>query len=251
MLVLVLAMAAGAIVLGGSSRTRVPAFAGLTRAQVVTRARAAHVRPAFTTTYADRRTGTAIAQRPRPGVRAADGARVTVTLSRGPAPVAVPLVVSEDATDAQSRLTALGLRYRVQTVPAPGIAAGTVSDQQPAAGQSAPVGSLVVLSVAEEPQWRPLTSFDGRRSVVFRIRGDRWRVVYRMAYQGVCTFIFFCSGPHARVADLSSGAAVADFGLNSGSGQIETVHSGPGLYQVDVTPGGDTATWSLEVEDYY
>jgi hypothetical protein len=29
------------------------------------------------------------------------------------------------------------------------------------------------------------------------------------------------------------------------------MRSGPGVYEIRVTPGADTAHWSLNVEDYY
>ena len=41
------------------------------------------------------------------------------------------------------------------------------------------------------------------------------------------------------------------FGLGEGSAQTRVFPSGPGLYQIKVTPGSDTAQWSIHVEDYY
>ncbi|MGA2012319.1 MAG: PASTA domain-containing protein, partial [Solirubrobacteraceae bacterium] len=250
-LVLLASMVAAAIVIGAHGSTRVPVLTGLRRAAAGARARRAHLTVRFTAAYAHARVGTAIAQRPAAGIRVADAAGVTVTLSRGPAPVEVQLLVGEDAVDAAARVRRLGLTPAVAQVPAPGIAPGTVVAQSPAGGHSAAAGSRVVLSVAEVPQWRPVTTFSGRQSVVFRIRGDRWRAIYRMAFQGTCTFIFFCSGPNARVADITTATTVAGFGLNDGGDQIRTFATGPGLYQIDVTPGGDDADWSVEVQDDY
>jgi hypothetical protein len=72
-----------------------------------------------------------------------------------------------------------------------------------------------------------------------------------MAYQGMCTFIFFCSGPDVAITRAGSGSEVADFGLSDGGRQTRVLHSGPGTYQLDVSPGADTARWSLWIEDYY
>jgi hypothetical protein len=85
---------------------------------------------------------------------------------------------------------------------------------------------------------------------VFRIQGQQWRVVYRMGYVGTCTLIVFCSGPSARVRDLDTGQATG-FDLNNGSGQTQTFGSGPGQYRIEVQAGNDTASWSIEIQDYY
>jgi hypothetical protein len=109
----------------------------------------------------------------------------------------------------------------------------------------------VRLSVAEAPQWRNVTSFDGRDSGPIQIRGKHWRIIYRMGFQGTCTWILFCSGPTARVVDAGTGQYVAGFGLQNGSNQAQTFNTGPGTYQLQVTPGGDHAGWSVQVQDYY
>jgi hypothetical protein len=64
-------------------------------------------------------------------------------------------------------------------------------------------------------------------------------------------FSFLCSGPSASVDNLKTGAAAAHFDLGSGSGETQVVSSGAGLYEVSVTPGSDSASWSIKVEDYY
>ena len=43
-----------------------------------------------------------------------------------------------------------------------------------------------------------------------------------MAFQGTCTWIFFCSGPTARLIDAGTGQTVRGFGLSDGSGQTQT-----------------------------
>jgi hypothetical protein len=112
----------------------------------------------------------------------------------------------------------------------------------------------VALSVAETPSWRPLTSLSGNagaHTVPFSIRGTRFRIVYHMSYNGLCELIFFCNGPTAQVANLKTGATVSQFGLKDGGTQTEVVQSGAGLYQVSITPGSDSASWSLVVDDDY
>ena len=72
-----------------------------------------------------------------------------------------------------------------------------------------------------------------------------------MSYVGTCTLIFICFGPSAQVVDLGGGAHGAVFNLNNGDSELRAFQSGPGVYQIKVTPGSDTAQWSMEVEDYY
>ncbi len=114
-------------------------------------------------------------------------------------------------------------------------------------------GATVSLRVAEWPRWQPVTRMagDGARSDSFRIHGHKWRLVYSMGYNGSCSWVVFCSGPSATVAGDSGGSSATGFDLNSGSDQTQTFSSGPGVYQVSVTPGADNARWSMVVEDYF
>ena len=92
---------------------------------------------------------------------------------------------------------------------------------------------------------------DGGRSVAFRVRGSEWRITYRMSFDGTCSLIFFCDGPNARIVRSADGSGVDTFGMSDGGEQSEVVKSGPGVYQVQISPGGDTARWSISVADYY
>ncbi|HWW90839.1 MAG TPA: hypothetical protein VNY35_08685, partial [Solirubrobacteraceae bacterium] len=107
---------------------------------------------------------------------------------------------------------------------------------------------------AEAPRWRPLTSFSGvddGRSVPFRIRGNRWRVAYSMSYEGTCLLLFVCSGPSAQVRNLQDESSFGGFELGEGGHETHTLSGGPGLYELQVSGGRDSARWSMTVEDYY
>ena len=170
----------------------------------------------------------------------------------GKAPqVRVPRIVGFSSSDARSSLRQLGLGSKVHEVPAPGATTGTVTGQAPSPGVTLARGSAVSLSVAEAPRWRAVIAFGGQTSRTFRIRGTRWRIVYRMSYNGTCTFIFFCMGPTAHVASLNHDNPLSTFDLNRGSDQIRTFHSGPGVYQVKISPGDDSSHWSAQIGDYY
>ncbi len=247
-------LALGAILLASPARVRVPQLRGLTRAAITAKTRHLGLRPLFTSRYDSAQAGTAIGQTPQSGVRINDGSAVRVTLSNGLPPVELPRLVGQDSASATAILRSLGLSASLTAVPAPGMQPGIVTGQAPAAGRYVPSRASVALSVAETPTWRPLTSLVGTnsgQSVPFRIRGTQWRVVYRMAYVGTCTFIFFCDGPSAQIVRLSDGSKPADFGLNNGDNQTDVVRSGPGLYEIRITAGSDNASWSMEVEDYY
>jgi serine/threonine-protein kinase len=246
-------MVAAAVALAPGQR-RVPRLTGLTRARVVAKARQVGFRAAFGHRYSLTARGIAIAQSPAAGQDVSDAATVRVILSAGPAPVAMPALVGSPLASAQALLATLKLRGSATQVPAPGITTGTVTRQVPNAGAALPPGSTVMLSVAQPPRWWLLTRFAGSgqaTSVPFRIRGRRWRILYSMSYQGTCTLLFICSGPSAKVVNLSARAGVDDFDLGEGAGQTRTINAGPGVYQVSVTPGSDAAGWTIAVQDRY
>ena len=245
-------MVVGAMALA-RGELRVPDLHGMTRARILTTARRVGFHAAFTPSYSPLPAGSAIGQRPAAGSRVADGTTVAVLLSAGPPPVPVPNLVGASLGDAETVLGALKLQPDVARVPAPGVTPGTVTFD-PDAGKSLTPGSAVPLSVAEVPQLRYLTGFGGEgggQSGPFQIRGRRWRIVDDMSYQGICTFIFFCSGPTAKVTNADTGATVDSFDLGEGNGQTQVVRSGPGTYEVQVFPGSDSARWSVTIDDYY
>jgi hypothetical protein len=159
-------------------------------------------------------------------------------------------VVDQNVADAESSLRRLGLRTKVREIAAPSRKPGTVVGQTPAGGER-PKGSTVTLNVAEIPTWHTVTTFSGRSSGAVKITGRQWRLVYRMAFQGTCTWLLFCSGPTARVVDAGSGNYVAGFGLQDGTGQVQSFATGAGSYDIQVTPGGDRAGWVVQVQDLY
>ena len=244
------AMAIAAVALNGPARTRVPRLIHLRAAAARTRARRAHVRLALSGRYSTRPAGTIVSQRPSGGSVVGRGSEVRAVLSRGLAPVNVPGITRENVTDALHALRSLGLRPVVRQVPAPGVAPGTVTAQTPGGGL-APAHSTVTLSVAETPQWHAGQTFSASQSGPLRIIGARWRLTYSMSFNGICEFILFCSGPTARVIDTTSGRVVARFGLSDGSGQTQNLATGPGTYAVQITQGGDPASWSMAVSDDY
>ncbi len=176
-----------------------------------------------------------------------------LTSGGGVARVKVPGVVGRSSTQARAALAQAHLRSRVRFVAGLGAPAGEVKRQTPRAGVHVRRGATISLSVAEQPRWRTLTSFDSEgdgHSVPFRIEGRRWRVRYAMFYEGSCTFLLVCFGPSAQVRNLETGQTLEGFDLSSGSAHGHTFESGPGLYSVSVSGGSDSARWSMSVQDY-
>ena len=243
-----------ALLIGSGARTTVPPMRGLPVGGVLARAQRTHVRPAFSRRYADSQAGLAIAQTPAAGARVSKGSTVDVVLSAGPPPVRVPAVVGQPAAAAEEVVANAGLRYGVTPVSAPGSAPGEVTRQSPGPSSSLSRGSTVELSVAEAPRWRTLTTFSGvddGHSVPFRIRGHKWRVSYAMSYLNTCLLIITCLGPSAQARNLENNSGFGEFELGEGSSETHVFEGGPGLYEVEVSGGHDSARWSMTVEDYY
>ncbi|HXB15179.1 MAG TPA: protein kinase [Solirubrobacteraceae bacterium] len=260
-LVLVAVAVALLVVSGSPARTTVPELRSLPRAGVQARARRLRLHPVFTSRHSAAKQGVAIAQSPAPGMRVDAGSSVRVVLSSGPPPVRVPAVTGQAAGAAESVLAGAGLRWSVEYLAAPSSRPGVVTRQLPAAPASAPRGSTVALSVAESPRWRTLTSFSGvddGHSVPFRIMGRRWRVSYEMSFRGTCVFLVFCEGPSANARELeagggepSEGGSAGSFELSEGEGKTHVYDTGPGLYELVVSGGRDSADWRMSVQDYY
>jgi eukaryotic-like serine/threonine-protein kinase len=248
------AMITAALVIGSTAHVKVPTLLGMTRVRAQARASRLGLQTDFKPRYDSAPKGTTIAQRPRPKAKVTENTTIRVWFSAGPPPVRVPELAGEQLTDAQAKLAQIGLKARATVIAAPGVPAGTITSQSPAPGSKLAPPKRVSVHVAEVPQWRPITSLTGSgqtTSAQFRVRGARWRIVYTMGFQGTCTFIFFCSGPHAEVDNVRSGATVDTFGLSDGGRQTRTFNTGAGAYDLTVSPGDDTARWQVWVEDYY
>lgn len=88
--------------------------------------------------------GVVSAQNPGAGVEVAEGATVTVTVSSGPAPVAVPDLVGETVSEASALLRRFGLALgTVSEEPGDGESAGLIVAQDPPAAERVPPGTAV------------------------------------------------------------------------------------------------------------
>src|ERR1700729_201115 len=232
----------------------VPRLNGLSEGQAARTLTRAHLRATFTYDYNGATPLTVFAQSQAAGARVKKTSTITVAISKGPRPIPVPTLTGKSSGTATQTLKHLNLKANITTVPAPGTNPGIVVRQQPTSGHDLKPHNTVALFVAEVPFWHALTSFNantgGGQSVPFRIQGSQWRIVYGLSYNGTCDFVFFCNGPSAQVLGLGATQTNESFDLGSGSGKTKVFKTGPGLYQIDVTPGWDDARWSIEVQDW-
>jgi serine/threonine-protein kinase len=233
---------------------KVPSLRGMSSGRVTATAHRLHLRLTLKHRHSVAPAGIALSQSPSAGSSVKQGSALTVTLSDGPPPVPVPKLVGYSSVDAQSAVKQAKLQPAITMVPALGGAPGDVIAQSPDAGKHIAPGSTVTLSVGEARRLRGLTTVQGSdddHSVPFKIRGTRWEIIYSMGYQDTCTFVLFCSGPSATVTNVSSGATVDRFDLGEGDNKTRIFDTGPGVYQIAVSAGNDTAQWSIKIDDYY
>ncbi len=95
---------------------------------------------------------TVLAQEPAADSQVDKGSAVDYTLSSGPPPVIIPEVKNESAADAEAALTRLGLKAKTQERTNAHVAAGDAVKTDPPAGESAAVGSEVVLTISVGPK---------------------------------------------------------------------------------------------------
>jgi eukaryotic-like serine/threonine-protein kinase len=250
-LVLLGAMVVAAIALTAGPTVRVPQLHGLSKGAVDARLHRLHLHANFTARFAPEKPGTVVGQTPALGTRVKQDSTIDIALSKGPRPVEVPSLKGASSDAAVGRLHRIALKAKLTYVAAPGTTPGIVTGQSPAAGGHRPPHSAITLFVAEQPNWRTVTSFSGGQSVPFQIRGSQWRIVYQMSYQGTCNFVLFCNGPSARVVGVGTSSTDQSFDLSDGSSQTRVFKNGPGRYQIVIKPGWDSAQWSITVEDWY
>jgi eukaryotic-like serine/threonine-protein kinase len=96
--------------------------------------------------------GTVIRQSPAPNVDLEKGKRVTITISRGPAPVEVPSVKGMTAAVARATLEAKGFEVGQTEEFSATVPKGDAIGTDPAAGTEQPVGSEITLVVSKGPE---------------------------------------------------------------------------------------------------
>jgi beta-lactam-binding protein with PASTA domain len=125
----------------------VPRVVGLQAPAALTALRRAGLAGTTRAVFSAKPANRVVAQSPAAAAKVARGATVTLEVSKGQKPVAVPDVTGQQVTAALATLGAQGLRANVVRVPSDG-PAGQVLAQHPKAGATARPGSSVRLNVA-------------------------------------------------------------------------------------------------------
>ncbi len=160
---LVLAIAAALIMARpGAATTAAPSLVGLTQKDAADRASQAGVRMKVQQRTSDDPAGFVIDQSPAAGDWVRDGGTVTVVVSRGPPPVAVPDVIGRPEGEAQFALADAGFLVEVVPEHSEDIPAGTVLRTEPAVGENASPDSTVKLIVSDGPAPVPVPDVTGR-----------------------------------------------------------------------------------------
>ena len=135
------------LISGGLARKPVPNVTDLPVTQAEQQLTTAGFKTVVKQVSSTRKSGLVTAQEPAPGATIVKGATVTLSVSSGPKPVAVPSLVGSQQGAAVTKLTKLGLKPQLQNV-ASSRPAGQVVAQKPPAGQQVDKGSTVVLNVS-------------------------------------------------------------------------------------------------------
>ncbi len=145
------------VVSGGPATAPLISVRGLSESAALARLRRAHFKPTVTMqSSATVAAGLVIGTEPAAETEVQEGAHVTVLVSSGPAPVAVPDLTGQslsaaEATLTNSKLLVGTITQQVSSTQAP----ETVLSQSPATGASLPAGGRVNLTVAQAPQEVP------------------------------------------------------------------------------------------------
>jgi beta-lactam-binding protein with PASTA domain len=132
-------------------KVAVPNVLGIPAATAIKALQRKNLRADVKSVFSTKSPGIVAGQKPAPGARLAKAGTVTLLVSKGGRPVAVPDVVGQTAAQAINVVQAQGFKANVVRVPSTE-PAGTVVAQSPKAGQKAAGGSAVRLNVSSGPQ---------------------------------------------------------------------------------------------------
>jgi beta-lactam-binding protein with PASTA domain len=125
----------------------------------------------------DKPRNTVIGQDPQGGTTAADGARVTITVSDGPSIVDVPDIVGDSRNDARMKLVAAGFTVEEKPVASDAVKLNRVVAQSPDGGSLAARGTAVTIEVSSGPERLAVPDVTGRTEDEAREALGAFRVV--------------------------------------------------------------------------
>jgi eukaryotic-like serine/threonine-protein kinase len=135
----------------GKPQVTVPSVVNLQSTDAVSRLDDAKLKHKIVQVTGTQPAGTVVDQIPNAGLTVDQGSTVTLNVSKGPQPVAVPNVVGESVQTASSQLQGAGFAVATKLVDSTQ-PKDTVVDQSPAGGTSQAPGTKITLSVSRGPK---------------------------------------------------------------------------------------------------
>jgi beta-lactam-binding protein with PASTA domain/predicted Ser/Thr protein kinase len=136
----------------GPKKAKVPSIVGEPLASALSDLRDANLTWHVVEVNSDEDEGTVVSQKPTAGASLRENARVTVSVSKGPQPVAVPTVIGSTFATASSVLQARGFAVARGPDVESDQPRGTVVSQSPDAGTFQAPGATITLRVSKGPQ---------------------------------------------------------------------------------------------------
>ena len=134
-----------------AGRVKVGSVVGVPAATAVKRLQDQGIQVVVHSVFSSKPRGVVAAQSPGAGSQLAEGATVTLNVSKGRPAKAVPDTVGQSESDAVALLKAAGFDPDVQHVPS-NEPSGTVVAQKPKAGENAATGTHVLLNISSGPK---------------------------------------------------------------------------------------------------
>jgi eukaryotic-like serine/threonine-protein kinase len=135
----------------GKPQTTVPSVIGDSATDAVAALKDAHLNAKVVQVTSNSPSNTVIDQTPSAGASVDQGSAVTLKVSKGPQPIAVPSVLGENVATATSQLQGAGFAVATKRVDS-SQAKDIVVDQSPKSGTSQPPGTTITLSVSKGPK---------------------------------------------------------------------------------------------------
>lgn len=137
------------VVSSGQAQVTVPDVRGLSQTNATDKLAGVGLVTQAGSAYSSQPKGVVVTQGPAPGTLVPAGSTVTISISKGPAPVAVPNVVGATSSAAQTSLTNIGLVPVSSTATGTASQVGKVISQDPDAGTKVAPGSQVRIVIGK------------------------------------------------------------------------------------------------------
>ncbi len=150
-LLILLFLIARALGLIGSKKVSIPNVVGMNASKAVAIVKKDGLKVKKDLVHSSAPTNTVTNETPAANSKVAPNTTVTLQISNGPSTVVAPYLEGKSIASAQKKLRSMGLKYKIQRKVTSSYSAGSVIHQSPSSGTIVPVGSTIVLTVAQSP----------------------------------------------------------------------------------------------------